>query len=432
MRNAIFLFIVLQASVAGVAQVAEVGEMKDRLEMLTSPRMKGRGYIGSAADSAAALIASWFNNHRIANNFQNYAIPINTFPTATKVVINGRTLTAGKDYVVHAGADNFTLSDSNIAVIDCADIKTKKAWRRLRRAIDARSTYYMRNFDTVYKYLDIGIRKFPYEMGKGTFIIEMPKKLTWLACSKLTKANVLFVHGDALREKIRSVDIQITNRFIPKFQLKNIIGIVPGTARPDSLVVFTAHYDHLGEMGPGVVFPGANDNASGVSMIMQLASYYARHPARYSMAFILFSGEEAGLFGSKYFVRHPEFPLRKIRFLLNLDMVGDAGNGATIVNAIAHKYEFELLQMANSSEKLLPEIFSRGQSKNSDHYPFARKKVPAFFIYGNGTHPFYHDIDDRPETIGFKNGEQLLQLLRSFVRSVTAGSRQAISSTDNN
>lgn len=383
--------------------------------------MKGRGYTGSTADSAAELIASWLSKDRIANNYQRYSIPINTFPTATKVVINGRTLAAGKDYVVHAGADKFTLSANNISVIDCAAIKTKKSWRRLRRTVDASGTYYVRNLDTLYKYLEIGIRKFPYAMGKGNFIVEMPEKLTWLACSKLAKANVLFVHGDAVQGKITSVDIQINNQFIPEFPLKNVIGIVPGTARPDSFVVFTAHYDHLGEMGPGVIFPGANDNASGVSMVMQLASFYAQHPARYSVVFMLFSGEEAGLFGSKYFVRHPQFPLRKIRFLVNLDMVGDASNGATVVNGTAYKHEFELLQEANSEGKLLPQIFSREQSKNSDHYPFARKKVPAFFIYGNGTHPFYHDIGDRAETIQFKNGEQLLQLLRSFVRSITHG-----------
>lgn len=419
MSKLLFAFIILLFTNSVFAQQAAISEMKDRLDKLTSPKLKGRGYIGAGVDSAAILISSWFNDQHISNNFQHYSISINTFPTNTKVAINGRTLAPGKDYVVHAGANNFKLLANDVTEINCADTKTKKAWRQLCRTIDARRTYYVRNLDTLYKYLEIGIRKFPYAMRKGNFIVEMPKKLTWLACSKLAKANVLFVHGDAVPEKITSVDVQISNHYIRKFPLKNVIGIVPGTARSDSFIVFTAHYDHLGEMGPGVIFPGANDNASGVSMVMQLASYYAQYPPRYSVTFILFSGEEAGLYGSKYYVRHPQFPLRKIKFLVNLDMVGDAVNGATVVNATSHKTEFELLNKANSKEKLLPELFAREQSKNSDHYPFARKKVPAFFIYGNSTLPFYHDIGDRASTIQFNNGEKLLQLLRSFVREIT-------------
>ena len=75
-------------------------------------------------------------------------------------------------------------------------------------------------------------------------------------------------------------------------------------------------------MGKDTFFPGANDNASGVSMLLNLAKYYKAHPANYSIAFIFFSGEEAGLLGSKYYSEHPIFPLSKIKFLVNLVLLG--------------------------------------------------------------------------------------------------------------
>jgi Zn-dependent M28 family amino/carboxypeptidase len=92
---------------------------------------------------------------------------------------------------------------------------------------------------------------------------------------------------------------------------------VPGTLHPDSFVVFTAHYDHLGLMGRHNFFPGANDNASGVALLISLADYFQHHPQPYSVVFLAFSGEEAGLLGSGYFADHPPIKLSSVRFLIN-------------------------------------------------------------------------------------------------------------------
>ncbi|WP_448636180.1 M28 family peptidase [Pedobacter panaciterrae] len=79
-------------------------------------------------------------------------------------------------------------------------------------------------------------------------------------------------------------------------------------------MVITAHYDHLGGMGNKTYFPGANDNASGISFLLSLAKYYAANPQPYTMAFICFAGEEAGLLGSKYFTEYPLLALQKSGF----------------------------------------------------------------------------------------------------------------------
>ncbi|NJO68366.1 MAG: M28 family peptidase [Bacteroidetes bacterium] len=94
-----------------------------------------------------------------------------------------------------------------------------------------------------------------------------------------------------------------------KHNARNVIGYLPGET--DTFIVFTAHYDHLGYMGRNTMFPGANDNASGTSMVLDLIRELSeKKNHRYSYAFMLFSGEEAGLLGSTHYVQHPYFPLK--------------------------------------------------------------------------------------------------------------------------
>jgi aminopeptidase YwaD len=197
-------------------------------------------------------------------------------------------------------------------------------------------------------------------------------------------------------------------------EAQNVIGYIEGTEHPDSFIVFTAHYDHLGRMGADTYFPGANDNASGTSMLLQMAAYYSLNPPKYSIAFICFAGEEAGLLGSSYYVENPVFPLEQIRFVINMDIFGTGDEGITVVNAKDHPNEFATLNRINASKSYLTKIKSRGQTQNSDHYPFSTKGVPAVFIYTMGGIKAYHDIFDKSETLSLDAYESLFRLLRDF------------------
>ena len=125
--------------------------------------------------------------------------------------------------------------------------------------------------------------------------------------------------------------------------------------------------------------------------------------------------EMGGLVGSKYFVNNPLFPLNSIRFVVNLDMTGDATNGITVVNAIEQKKAFTLLNNINEQKSYLPKINERDQSANSDHYHFSQRGVPAIFIYGNGTKPYYHDVFDKVNELSLENIDGLSKLLIDFV-----------------
>ncbi len=171
-------------------------------------------------------------------------------------------------------------------------------------------------------------------------------------------------------------------------------------------------------MGSETYFPGANDNASGVAFLLSLAKYYAANPQPYSMAFICFAAEEAGLVGSKYFTENPVVPLEQIRFLINIDMVGTGETGITVVNGSLHTREFGMLNRINDQKKYLPKINARGKAANSDHYFFSEKGVPAFFIYTQGGISAYHDIYDKASTLPLTEFPNLFKLFVAFNKSL--------------
>jgi len=128
----------------------------------------------------------------------------------------------------------------------------------------------------------------------------------------------------------------------------NVLGMIPGTSKPSEYVVIGAHYDHLGEMKEEV-YPGANDNAAGVAVVLELARvlslYTKNHPVKRSIIFAAWTAEEEGLFGSDYFVKTHQKLLPKIKMVLNVDMPG-AGEwvdgkprNVMYIEDVAHKYE---------------------------------------------------------------------------------------------
>jgi Zn-dependent M28 family amino/carboxypeptidase len=146
-----------------------------------------------------------------------------------------------------------------------------------------------------------------------------------------------------------------------------------------------------------------------------LAKYFKQHPPKYSIVFCFFSGEEAGLEGSKYFVSNPYFKLNQIKFVLNIDIMGSADNGVTIVNATKHINDFTALVNINSEKGYLKEIKSRGPTANSDHYYFSELGVPSFFIYSMGSVRNYHDIYDSAENTPLTKFNEVQSLMIDFV-----------------
>lgn len=114
---------------------------------------------------------------------------------------------------------------------------------------------------------------------------------------------------------------------------RNLVGYVPGTTHPDDIVVVSAHFDHLGVVD-GVIYPGADDNASGVSALLAMAAYIAAHPPAHTVVFAAFDAEEIGLRGAKAFVAALPFPKARLRLNLNVDMIGRSDDGRLFVSGV--------------------------------------------------------------------------------------------------
>ena len=209
----------------------------------------------------------------------------------------------------------------------------------------------------------------------------------------------------------RKVELTFPLNHHPAYQSQNVVGYVQGEV--DSMMVFTAHYDHCGTMGDGIYFPGAHDNASGVAAVMDIARRSVLSKPHYTMVFMFFSGEESGLKGSEYAAGHPLIDYSKVRLLCNIDMFCGGDEGLMVFNAKSAdtKVYYERLKALNDKRKVAPEVRPRDNAPNSDHYWFT-SRCPAIFILTMGG-PFggYHDPADTCDACSLRHYRDYLKLL---------------------
>src|SRR5712692_2486921 len=162
-------------------------------------------------------------------------------------------------------------------------------------------------------------------------------------------------------------------------------------------IVLGAHHDHFGIQG-GLVFPGADDNASGTAVILEIARVLSAtgiRPKR-SILFVSFAGEEQGLLGSQFYVSHPPRPLSTVKAMVNIDHAG-VGNGNITVGL--SRLEKAIAQTAAEKIGLGGRLELFGLFPGGDHVPFAEAGIPTATIVTSGPHPDFHRPTDRPEKI---------------------------------
>lgn len=343
------------------------------LKTLCSPEFHGRGYTVGGDSLAADYLCNEFKSLGINPIMQPFALTANVFDGDAFIVAGKDTLKAGRDFVVDASSQS----------VNC-DIKLSKVFR-------------------IYDTLQVDdIKLFAVDKLPPQGISDHQNKITKFYIDKS------LIHNK--KRALFKLDVQLKHGYITH----NIIGIIPGET--DTFKVITAHYDHVGTLGRDAYFPGAHDNASGTAMVLDLAREFVSMPKQhYSIAFILFSGEEIGLLGSYYYTRNPYFPLSKIKTLINLDMLGSGDDGIMVVNGSVLKDEFDFLVNINNTNNYVPKIQSRGEAANSDHYFFYKKGVKSLYIYTLGTYKEYHNIYDRAEAIPMPAYDGIFKLVKDFV-----------------
>ena len=388
--------------------------VKGCVRKLASPGMYGRSVVKNGDQKASAFLADEFQSIGLqpigTAYFQEYPISINTFPGRIKLSVDHHSLEPGHDFLISLNSPGIngtfpllwatdTGSDS---VLSSLSGRNSDAFL----VVDGRLNSLK---DTA---------SIPY---RGILFLN-ENKLSWRISNGKNLRNWIAIDArvTSFPEKGQWMTLSFENTYRDNYPSRNVIGYIRGKISPDTFLVFTAHYDHLGMMGKDTYFPGAHDNASGTAMMTDLARYYARpenQPA-YSMAFMAFSGEEAGLLGSEYYAGHPLFPLEKIRFLINLDLVSTGSDGIMVINGEEFTKEFELLSSLNKKDSLVKEVKKRSTSNNSDHYPFYRRGVSCFFIHTLGEYDEYHTVDDKPALLPFSAYNEFFTLLTRFVQQL--------------
>lgn len=203
-------------------------------------------------------------------------------------------------------------------------------------------------------------------------------------------------------------------------ETKNVVGVLEGSGPlADETIVVGAHYDHLGRGGSGslaffssAIHNGADDNASGTAMVMEMARRLARRadPLPRRVVFIAFSGEERGLLGSAHYVNHPLYRLDRTVMMVNFDMVGRLNdkNELTIYGTGTSPGIEELVDALCKTEGFVIKKIADGNGP-SDHASFYRKDIPVVFVF-TGTHSDYHKPSDDTDTINFPGMSRIADL----------------------
>jgi aminopeptidase YwaD len=211
-------------------------------------------------------------------------------------------------------------------------------------------------------------------------------------------------------------------------QAYNIVGVIEGSdpELKNEYILIGAHYDHLGyELNDDEkkIFPGADDNASGVASIIEIGRYFAANPKllKRSLLIVAFDAEESGLLGSEHFVQDSPVPLETIKLMFSLDMVGmleeNKGlilkgmgtmlNGPELAKTLAEKYDFAIRKIGDSFER------------RTDTAPFAGKGIPSVHVF-TGTKSPYHKPEDKYDLLDYDGMAAITLYMKEFLAQLSA------------
>ncbi|RED50442.1 M28 family peptidase [Seonamhaeicola aphaedonensis] len=187
------------------------------------------------------------------------------------------------------------------------------------------------------------------------------------------------------------------------FKGTNILGYIEGTLEPNKYIVISAHYDHLG-VNNGVIYNGADDNASGIGALFSFAQFFQKYPPKHSVILAAFDAEELGMQGSSYFIKNFPFSLKMIKANLNMDMISRSDKKELYV-AGANVYTFLRKAVCCTESKKVNLITGHDGYDDkdswvyaSDHANFHKRGIP-FLYFGVEDHEDYHEATDDFENI---------------------------------
>ena len=413
----ILAFVVMETFQETSLQAQDMAHYKQIVKELSSSKYQGRGYAKGGANKAGKYLEKEFIKAGVDEVVcQPFTIDINTFAGKMKMWADGKKLTPGVDFSMREYSPGI-YGTFPVYHVDTLNYDPEKMFADLAKPEYANCLVACEFW-------------FAYRHGKDFARLQKKGECTnagliqtWTSPIKFYKAYghrvvdkpIVWMTPESI-EGVKTVRLKVDNKFLKDYELFNVIAKVNGR-RHDSCYVFTAHYDHLGNLGRRVYYAGANDNASGTATIVTLASYYAKNRPEYDMYFIAFSGEDANLRGSEFYAQHPLVPLEQIKYLFNIDMIGDNNPVQYCEVSDEGMRGFALFEQINGEQHYFKGL-NRGElAGNSDHYPFATRHVPCIFLENQegDAFPYYHTIFDTYENAVFDSYEPVFRLVRDFV-----------------
>lgn len=411
------LMLIMLAIVCIQANAQDMEHYKRVVKNLSSAKYQGRGYAAGGANKAGNYLLREFKKvgaDKVVT--QPFKLDINTFPNKMKMSVDGKKMTPGVDFTMREFSPGVK-GTFPLYFIDTAHYDSEQILRDLALS-ENKDAFVVCDFWFSYKH-SADFRRLQTNGGAPNrgiiFTWEEPLKFYKAYGERVVDKPIIWVPYRFPKDA-KSITVDIDNKFLQGYECFNVIAKVEGR-RHDSCFIFTAHYDHLGNLGKKVYYAGANDNASGTAAIVTLAAYYAQHRPEYDMYFIAFSGEDANLRGSEWYADHPVVPLEQIKYLFNIDMIGDNNPVQYCEVSEEGMRGFALFEKINAEKHYFKDLNRGKLAGNSDHYPFAIRHVPCIFFENEEGDAFkyYHTIYDTYENALFDTYEPLFLLLRDFV-----------------
>ena len=387
------------------------------IKELSSAKYQGRGYAKGGANKAGKYLKKEYKDAGVDEVIlQPFTIDINTFPGKMEMVADGKKLRAGVDYSMREYSPGVH-GEFPLYFVDTLNFDANKMFADLAKPENA-NCMVVCEFWFTYKHGKDFSRLLKAGECSNAGVI-----YTWTSPIKFYKAYghrvadkpIVWVTPEAI-QGVKKVKLDVDNKFLKDYEIFNVIAKVEGK-RHDSCYVFTAHYDHLGNLGKNIYYAGANDNASGTAAIVTLAEYYAKNRPEFDMYFLSFSGEDANLRGSEYFAQHPVVPLEQIKYLFNIDMIGDNNPVQYCEVSDSGMRGYSLFEQINNEKQYFQGLNRGDLAANSDHYPFAKRGVPCIFLENQegDAFQFYHTIYDTFETAVFTSYAPVFKLITDFI-----------------
>ncbi len=404
----------------------DLAHYKRVIKELSSARYQGRGYAKGGANKAGKFLQKEYQKAGVDEvTLQPFKLDINTFSGKMEMEVmfnvqcsmfNGKKLQPGVDFSMREYSPGVH-GEFPVYHVDTLNYDADRMFADLAKPEYANALVACEFWFTYRHSKDFQRLQKAGECNNAGLIYTWPAPIKFFKAygHRVVDKPIIWVTPGAIKD-VQRVRLNVDNQFLKDYECFNVIAKVEGQ-RHDSCYVFTAHYDHLGNLGKKIFYAGANDNASGTSCIVTLAAYYAKHKPPYDMYFLSFSGEDANLRGSEFFANNPIVPLSQIKYLFNIDMIGDNSPVQYCECSEEGMPGYQFFEQINNQKHYFTSLHRGDLAANSDHYPFATRHVPCIFLENEKGDAFqyYHTIYDTFETVKFDSYEPVFRLVRDFI-----------------